>query len=47
MEVVDYIHTHCEVMKKTYQENEAVYLVRVKPDVLAYLKRRGIEVSEV
>ncbi|MDD5195741.1 MAG: GTPase HflX [Candidatus Omnitrophica bacterium] len=47
MGVIDYIHSNCEVLKKTYQENEVIYLVRAKSEVLAYLKRHGLTVSEV
>ncbi|MDD5583786.1 MAG: GTPase HflX [Candidatus Omnitrophica bacterium] len=47
MDVIDYIHTNCEVLKKTYQENEAVYWVRANHNALIYLKARGITVSEI
>lgn len=47
MEVVNYIHSHCEVLKKNYSHNEAVYWVKAKRDTLPYLARRGIEVRGV
>lgn len=47
MDLTDYIHTNCEVLKTTYQEKEVIYWVRIKQDSLAYLRNRGIEIKEV
>jgi GTP-binding protein HflX len=47
MEVVDYIHTYCEVLKKTYQEDEVVYWVRANNNALIYLKGRGVGIEEL
>ncbi|MBU0694488.1 MAG: GTPase HflX [Candidatus Omnitrophica bacterium] len=47
MEVVDYIHKNCEVLKTNYRESEVVYLVRTSVDKLAYLKNRGVQIKEI
>jgi GTP-binding protein HflX len=47
MELTDYIHTNCEVLKANYQEKDAVYWVRAKQDKLDYLKNRGAQIKEI
>lgn len=47
MELADYIHTNCEVLKTSYQDTEAVYLVRTKQGSLTYLKNKGAGVKEM
>ena len=47
MELTDYIHTNCEILKTNYQENEAVFLVRTKKDSLIFLKNKGAQIQEV
>jgi GTP-binding protein HflX len=47
MEVVNYIHANCEILKNSYQENEVVYWVRAKKAKLTYLKNRGVEIKEI
>jgi GTP-binding protein HflX len=45
MELTDYIHTNCEVLKTNYEEDKAVYLVRTKTDKLTYLESRGVAIK--
>jgi len=45
MELTDYIHTNCEVLKTSYEEDRAVYLVRTKKDNLTHLENRGVAVK--
>lgn len=45
MELTDYIHTNCEVLKTSYEEDKAVYLVRTKKDNLTHLENRGIAIK--
>jgi GTP-binding protein HflX len=47
MELVSYIHSHCEVLKKNYSHNEAVYWVKAKKDTVAYLGKMGVMVKEI
>ncbi|MCK9614162.1 MAG: GTPase HflX [Candidatus Omnitrophica bacterium] len=47
MEFKDYIHTNCEVLKVNYEEDKAVYLLRMNKNNLVYLEGRGIEVKIV
>jgi hypothetical protein len=47
MELADYIHTNCEVLKTSYEEDKALYLVRTKKENLTYLGGRGVTVKIV
>ena len=47
MDMVQYFHKNCQVLKNVYQESEAVYWIRTKKDKLDYLKRQGLKVKEV
>jgi GTP-binding protein HflX len=47
MELTDYIHTNCEVLKTSYQEKEAVYWIRARQDKLTYLRNRGAQIQEI
>ncbi|MDP2922817.1 MAG: GTPase HflX [Candidatus Omnitrophota bacterium] len=47
MELTDYIHTNCEVLKTNYQETGIVYWVRIKQDKLVYLRNKGAEIKEI
>lgn len=46
MEVVNYIHKNCEILKKKYNETEVVYWVRVDKNKLSYLEKRGVAVKK-
>lgn len=47
MEVTNYIHNHCEILKKKYNETEVVYWVRADKNKLNYLRTRGVDVKKV
>ncbi len=47
MELSNYIHNHCEVLKQTYQDDQSVYWVRINPERLAYLERCGVSVEKI
>ena len=47
MDMVQYFHKNCQVIKNIYQESEVVYWIRTKKDKLDYLKRQGLKVREV
>ncbi len=47
MEVVGYFHKHCEILKYTYQDKEAVYWLRLRKNNLDYLKKAGLAVKEL
>jgi hypothetical protein len=47
MDIVKYLHANCEILNVTYQETEAVYWIRTRPDKIAYLKGQGLEVKEI
>lgn len=46
MEIVNYLHKNCEVVKKSYEDKEVVYWVRSKRDKLDYIKNQGIKIRE-
>lgn len=45
MELTDYIHSNFEVLKTSYEEDKAIYLLRSKKDKFAHLESRGISVK--
>jgi len=45
MELTDYIHTNCEILKTSYEEDKVVYLVRTKKDNLNHLENRGVAIK--
>ena len=47
MDIVNYFHQNCEVLKTSYQENEAIFWLRLKRDNLAYLQKQGLNIKEV
>ncbi|MFH1876203.1 MAG: GTPase HflX [Candidatus Omnitrophota bacterium] len=47
MEIVDFIHTNCEVLKTSYQDDKVVYWVRTAQEALIHFKKQGIEVRRV
>ncbi|MEM7816783.1 MAG: GTPase HflX [Candidatus Aenigmatarchaeota archaeon] len=47
MDLVDYIHKHCEIFKKEYEKNEVVYWVRAKKETISYLEKKGLAVKEI
>jgi len=47
MGVVKYFHQNCQVLKKNYQETEAVYWLKIQKDKLAYFEKEGLEVKQV
>lgn len=47
MDMANYIHKNCEVLKVDYQEAGVVYLARVRSHALSYLKKQGVSVKEV
>ena len=47
MNIVNYLHKSAQVLKTAYQENEAVFWVKIKKNELSYLKKQGLNISEV
>jgi GTP-binding protein HflX len=47
MGVVNSVHKYCEVLKQNYQDNEAVYWVRVKKPMLDLFRKLGVEIREI
>jgi GTP-binding protein HflX len=47
MDLTDYIHSNCEVLKTNYQETEVVYWVRIKQEKLTHLRNRGVQIEEI
>jgi GTP-binding protein HflX len=47
MELANYVHKTCEIIKKEYSEKEIVFSVRAKESNLAYLKKNGAQVNEI
>jgi len=47
MNIINYLHSNCEVLKNTCDQKEAVYWLRLKKDKLAYIKKQGLVVKEV
>jgi GTP-binding protein HflX len=47
MELVDYIHTNCEVIKTAYDENHTIYFLKIKKDNLSFFEKKGIEAKEM
>ena len=47
MNIVDYIHRNCEIIKTTYEGKEAIFMVRLKRSKLAYLEKQGIKIQEI
>lgn len=47
MEIVEYIHENCEVLKTNYHETEVVYWVRAHKNKLAYLEKKGVGINKV
>ena len=47
MEVVDYIHKNCEILKIDYQEESVIYWVRAKKPAWEYLERVGVAVKHI
>lgn len=47
MEIVNYLHKNCEVIKSSYEDKEVVYWLRLKKDKLDYIKKQGIKIREV
>ncbi|UCC95734.1 MAG: GTPase HflX, partial [Candidatus Omnitrophota bacterium] len=47
MEVVDYIHRNCEVIKTNYKEDNVIYWVRARQHKLTYLQKKGVEVQGI
>jgi len=46
MNISDYIHKNCEIIKTTYEGKEAIFMVKAKRDKLAYLEKQGVEIKE-
>jgi GTP-binding protein HflX len=47
MDTVNYLHKNCEILKITYQKEEAIYWIRTKPENLSYLKKQGFKVKDI
>lgn len=47
MDIASYLHNNYEILKITYQEQEAVYWVRIKKQGLEYIKKQGLEVKGI
>ncbi|MEI8348737.1 MAG: GTPase HflX [Candidatus Omnitrophota bacterium] len=47
MELVNFLHANCEIMKTNYQENEVVYWVKTKQPFLAYIAKQGAQVKKM
>ena len=47
MAVVNDIHNRCEVLKSSYEENSAIYKVRMKKEDIDFFKKMGISVEQI
>ena len=47
MELVNYIHKSCEVLKTSYDENCTIYFLRANKEKIAYLAKKGLEIKEI
>lgn len=47
MDIINYLHKNCEILKVTYQKEEAVYWIRTKPENINYLKKQGLTIKEI
>ena len=47
MDIANYLHNNCEVLKTAYQDNDAVYCVRVKKEKLAYLEKQNLNIERI
>ena len=47
MGAVKYFHENCQVLKKNYQETEAIYWLRIRKDKLVYFEKEGLRVKEI
>jgi len=46
MDIVNYLHEHCEVLKVSYQK-EAVYWVKMSKHELSYIEKQGLKIKEI
>jgi len=46
MDIVNYLHKHCEVLKVSYQK-EAVYWVKMNKHELSYIEKQGLKTKEI
>jgi len=47
MELTNYIHVNCEVLKINYQETEAIYFIRTRKDKLSFFEKKGIVIKMI
>lgn len=47
MELVEYIHANCEVIKTGYDEGHTIYFLKIKKDKLSFFEKKGIGVKEL
>ncbi len=47
MDLSNYLHNNCEVLKTNYSEKEAIYWLRISKDTLKGLEKRGLKPKEV
>jgi GTP-binding protein HflX len=47
MDIANYLHDNTQVIKTTYKENEAIFLIKTKKDKLSFLENQGLSTKEV
>ncbi len=47
MDLINYFHNHCQVLKTNFEQQEAVYWLRLKKDKLEYIKKQGVSVKKI
>ncbi|MBU1122048.1 MAG: GTPase HflX [Candidatus Omnitrophica bacterium] len=47
MGLSSFIHSHCEVLKVDYKEQEVVFFVRIKVQHLDYLRKKGVIIEDI
>ncbi len=47
MKIASYFHEHCEILKKSYENNETIYRLRLEKENLAYLEKIGLKIKKI